>query len=185
MKRFQLLACVVAVALWAVLSPGVSVAQQVTHGNTEFSVMHGLVIASSNGIGDDATIIMTPVPPVWRVTFWTQSPLTIETGFSLLSASAGGNTFTILNLEGGLGANLATHNAKTVPFVGAVGGVVAISMTNEESQTDPYVGVQLGLRTFVRDYAALRVQTGFRHVFVKHGGGTDLFEAVAGLSFFL
>jgi len=185
MRQFRPLACIGAMAILTVLLPGKAQSQQAAHGNTEISMMHGFVLASSGGENDEAVIIMTPVPPVWRLTFWTHSRLIIETGFSFLSVSSDGHNVTIANFEGGVGANLASREAKSVPFASVVGGMVSMSASHEESETDPYIGAQLGVRTFMRDYAAVRFQTGFRHVFLKDGDGTNLIEVVAGLSFFL
>ena len=185
MRQFRRLACIGAIAVLVVLLPTIACGQRGKHGSTEISMMHGFVLASSGGDNDKATIIMTPVPPVWRMTFWTRSPLIIETGFSFLSATSEGDNATILNLEAGVGANLGSREAKTVPCASLVGGVVMISISDEESDTHPYIGAQFGARMFIRDYAAVRIQTSLRHVFVEGGDGTNLIEVVAGFSFFL
>ncbi|MBI5868580.1 MAG: hypothetical protein HZB43_09870 [candidate division Zixibacteria bacterium] len=186
MRSYRVLAIATALAAFAVFHPILSRAQSNGHGGTEISVMHGFVLAStSTHNSDEATIVMTPVPPVWRLTFWTRSAVTLDLGFSLLTAASGGESVNILNLETGVGANLAHRNAKTVPFIGVVGGMISYSASHQDDETDPYLGAQIGARTFFRDFAAVRLQTGIRHLFVKNGKSLNLFEAVAGLSFFL
>lgn len=186
MKLSGLLAYAGVITALLVLATDDSLAQQRTHGSTEISVMHGFVLASSSEHNsDDVTILMTPVPPVWRLSCWTRSRITIDLGFSMLAAMSDGENASILNFEGGVGANLADRDAKTIPFVGVMGGLVSLSLSHEETEADPYIGAQIGSRVFIRDYAAVRIQAGLRHVFVKRSRGVNLFEAVAGLSFFL
>ena len=165
----------------AVLAVGDAGAQTVNHGNVEIAVMDGIGIVSSEY--DDATVIMTPVPPVWRLTFWTRSALTVDFGFSFLTASEDEDNFTILNLETGVGANLAARDAKLVPFVGALGGLLTLD-GGYDSETNFYVGGQVGVKSFFRDYAAVRVQAGYRHVMLDDDD-VGIIEIVGGLSFFL
>jgi hypothetical protein len=143
--------------------------------------MNGLGIVTSKG--ESATVLMTPVPPVWRLSIWSPTSLTIDFGFSGLRASEDEDSFTILNLEGGVGANLAAHDAKVVPFVGAMAGIVSLS-EDDDTETKEYVGGQAGVRWFVRDYAAIRVQAAFRDILVE-GDNVSVIELVGGLSFFL
>jgi hypothetical protein len=152
-------------------------AQTVNHGDVEFSVMNGLGFVSSGG--DNATVLMTPVPPVWRISFWTQSALTADLGFSVLIA----DDFTIINLESGMSANLAARDATLVPFIGGLAGLLN-SNDGSDSSTDFYLGGQAGLRSFFRDYAAVRLQAGYRHVMLE-GDDVGIIELVGGLSFFL
>lgn len=172
---------IVSLLAMTVLAASSAGAQTVNHGNIEIAVMDGLGIVNSEY--DDATVIMTPVPPVWRVTFWSQSALTADLGFSFLTAHEDDDDLTILNLETGLGANLAARDAKVVPFVGGLGGLLTID-DGYQSETNFYLGGQFGVRSFFRDYAAVRVQVGYRHVMLD-SDDVGIIEVVGGLSFFL
>ena len=172
----------IAVALACSLLPlGNVVAQTVNHGNVEFSVLNGVAFVSRDG--EDATVLMTPVPPVWRLSFWSPSSVTIDFGLSALRASEDEESFSILNLEGGVGVNLAPHNSKTVPFVGGMAGLISLG-EEDDTETKEYIGGQAGIRWFVRDYAAIRAQAAYRSIFVE-GDNVGIVELVGGLSFFL
>lgn len=170
-----------------ILMPSGVVAQTGTHGDFEISVLNGIGLLTSGG--GQTSVIMTPVPPVWRVTYWTPSPVTANLGFSILASDG----LTVVNGEMGLGVNFARRGAKNVPFVGVLGGLL---LTDDESFTDReyydddnadtnfYIGGQAGIRTFIRDYAAVRFQTGYRRVMLERDD-VGIIEFVGGLSFFL
>jgi hypothetical protein len=170
---------IIVVGLCAVASPAIG--QTYDHGSLEIAMMHGLAIAGAGG--DNATVIMTPVPPVWRLSYWTPTGLQAEFGFSLFHATEDDYDATVMNLEGGLGTNLAPRGSKTVPFVTGLGGLLNIG-SDDDSETNFYLGGSVGVRTFFRDYVAVRFQASLRNILVD-GDSVRVFEFVGGLSFFL
>lgn len=181
MRRAMHGGLIVSLLAMTVLTASTASAQTVNHGNVEITVMNGLGIVTANG--DDATVIITPVPPVWRASVWTESALTLDLGFSFLSAHEDYDDLTIINAEAGPGVNLAPRDASLVPFVGGLGGLLYAD-NGSSSNTSFYVGGQVGIRSFIRDYAAVRMQVGYRHV-MEEGEDIGIIEIVGGLSFFL
>jgi hypothetical protein len=155
--------------------------QTYDHGDFEIAMMHGLGIMSIDD--GSASVLMTPVPPVWRLSYWTPSVLQAEFGFSLLQTFEKGNDFRLLTLEAGIGANLAQRGSKTVPFVTGLGGLLNLSDSGD-SATRFYFGGSAGIRLFFRDYAAARLQASLRNIIVDNDS-VRIFEVVGGLSFFL
>jgi hypothetical protein len=95
---------------------------------------------------------------------------------------------TVLALESGLGADLAPSAGKWHPFVGALIGYLSISESfgfgQDNTHSEAYVGGTLGLRHFVKDYAATRMQIGYRRTLGDYFELGNL-EIAGGVSFFL
>jgi len=168
----------IAVTAW--VTP--TAAQELRHGSVEFALLESINFAGS---GDESATILTfpTVSPAIRMTFWTQSPLTVDFGLSFVSISGEDNdAVTILWLEGGAGADLGKPNSSWRPFVGGLFGLISVSAYDTESE--PYIGAQVGLRHFVKDFAATRLQVGYRKTL---GDKIDLgnLEIAGGVSFFL
>jgi len=167
-----------ALALWAQPTR----AQVSRQGDVEFAILPSLNLASFDE--DNVTALTFPsVTPGIRMTFWTQSPLTVDFGLSYLNFSAEDEDgVTVLCLEGGPGVDLGGNGASWRPFVNGVLGLLSIS--SGEAESEMYVGGQVGVRHFVKDYAATRIQVGYRKTL---GDYFELgnFEVAGGVSFFL
>ncbi len=121
------------------------------------------------------------VAPGIRITFWSISPLLIDAAMSYMrTRSDRGSITEQLMFEVGVGADLARHAGTEHPFAGVIAGAAVI-----DEQAAPYVGAQLGLRHFIRDYAALRFQLGYRVTLGRDGPDLRAIEVAAGIGFFL
>jgi hypothetical protein len=135
------------------------------------------------GLEDHYTAVTFPsVAPGLRVTFWSRSQILIDAAMSWMRLrSEGGETNDNLMFELGVGADLARREGTEHPFVGFLTGFAVL----ENGDPVPYIGAQLGLRHFIRDYAALRVQLGYRATLNRHEDDLRSIEIACGIGFFL
>ncbi|MEW5702798.1 MAG: hypothetical protein AB1792_11300 [Candidatus Zixiibacteriota bacterium] len=168
----------IAVILW--MRP--AAAQVTRHGSVEFAILPSLNLASFDE--DNVTALTFPtVTPGIRMTFWSQSRMTVDFGLSFLHYSEEEwDDVSVLCLEGGPGVDLGGKGAAWRPFVNGIVGMLSIS--SGDSETEMYVGGQVGLRHFVKDYAATRLQIGYRRTLGDFFELSNI-EIAGGVSFFL
>jgi hypothetical protein len=183
MVRWRWLLVCVASFWMAAQGSVVANAQGRPERSLEISTLHGFTLILPEDDDDNITAVLTPLPPVIRMSFRTSSRITADLGFSALTLSVEDDDFTVVNLEGGVSFLTRHEPSGTVPFIGAMVGMVSFS-SEDDSESDFYVGAQAGIRHHFRDYAATRVQVGFRHL-TGEEIGADFLEVVGGLSFFL
>ena len=180
-----------AVLLFSVMLAGAAAAQTPEHGNLEFAMLGGLTVLMPHEDGDNTTMFTVPQGsagvllgafPSFRMTYWTRSALLADLGFSLVTASEDGDSFTAFNIEGGIGAVLGPRTSRTTGFVTGLFGL--LSTSNGDSRSEGYLGGQAGIRTMINDYSAFRFQAGYRSMLGDEFDFSTL-EIAAGLSFFL
>jgi len=171
-----------AVAAVLIAAGAPAAAQEFHHGSVEFALLESVNFASLDH--ENATVLTFPtVSPAIRMTFWTNSPATVDFGLSFVNVSSGDNdNVSVVCLEGGVGADLGRKGDAWRPFFGGLLGYISVS--EDKAESSPYLGVQFGVRNFVRDFAATRLQIGYRKTL---GGDIDLgnIEIAGGVSFFL
>lgn len=121
--------------------------------------------------------------PGLRLTFRTRSPILVDAGVMLIASGTDYNSARVdrFMLELGLGVDLGRKGSRIRPFVGAIGG----GIMSDNSAFRNYVGGQGGVRFFVRDYAALRLQIGHRTTLNDERYGFKVTEIAAGIGFLL
>ena len=181
----------VAVAVASQLSASVSVARPGDTYEVEFAILPSMSFVREirecyyepwDCEGDRSTTVLQfpGVAPAIRFTAWGSQPLLFDLGITLIdSESDRGYSDSYLMVEGGFGVDVAKRPDKLRPFAGIVGGVV--------SADDPlaYLGAQGGIRYFIRDYTATRLQLGYRATIGREPPKYRSIELACGLSFFL
>jgi len=163
--------------------------QAVDHGKIEFSMLGGVTIVMPER-GDNSTVLALPHGaagsffanfPAFRMSMWTDSPLIFDFGCSVLSVSEDGDDFSLINLEGGVGAAFELENSDVSPFVQGLVGF--FSASNGDTESEFYLGGQAGIRYFFSDIMAGRFQIGYRHM-MGDEFDFDTVEIAGGVSFF-
>ena len=164
-------------------------AQFQRRGKVELMVLGGYTWFLPKGGGHGEGAVSAPVGsgvvaglPAWRVTCWPTSQLSLDLGFSYLHAGSGDDKTEILNVEGGVGGSLGQDGSRTQPFCSALLGLLSVS--NGKTASEAYLGGEIGVRSFIRDYAAVHLQLGYRHM-LGNAFGFSTLEIAGGLGFFL
>lgn len=167
-------------------------AQRPTVGTVEFSILGGFSILNYEdpyGREKSETYLSFPIgsstfplASMLRMSFWTRSQLVVDLGISLMNISDGGD-ITSFNFEGGLAAAFGEAQARTFPYAGVLMGVLSISDGNSESEG--YLGFQVGFRQFFRKHAAARIQVSLRKFLGDEFDLDTAFDLSGGLSFFI
>jgi hypothetical protein len=159
-------------------------AQAPEHGRVEFAILPSMNLLSWDDGDESATAFTFPtVSPGIRMTFWTRTSLTFDFGLSFgHMAMEGDNDPTALALEFGPGIDFAPKKGNWHPFASVLVGYLSIG--EDEAESEAYVGGTVGVRHFVRDYAATRLQIGYRRTLGDFFEAGNL-EIAAGVSFFL
>jgi hypothetical protein len=132
---------------------------------------------------DSYTVIALPsFAPALRVSVWSVQPVVLDFGITVLEAeSERGVEESQLMLETGIGMDLAKAGQRVRPFGGAIIGM----MSGDVGELGGYLGAQGGVRYFFRDYAATRVQVGFRRTISDDSPRIRAIEIAFGLGFFI
>ncbi len=146
----------------------------------------GVTILSEQDSDDDLTAFGIPyVVPGLRLAYWTQSPVVVDGGISVLSLTFEDDRATVINVEGGASVNFGSEQSNIVPFVGGVAGLLSFSTEDgDDSESGFYLGGQGGVKVFFREYAAFRAQLAYRTM-LDDELDINALEFAAGLSFFL
>jgi len=178
-------------ALMAAGIPAVSSAEARKQYNFEFGLLASINHARIERVcyyepwycdgNETTTYAMLPgIAPAFRMTVWSDQPILFDLGVTFVSAIPDrGNVQIDVMFEGGIGYDFAKRADRFHPFVGAVGGYTALD--------DPlgHLGLQGGIRYFVRDHAALRVLIGYRETLESGPPKYRSIELACGLGFFL
>lgn len=132
---------------------------------------------------DSYTVITVPsFAPALRVSVWSVQPVVLDFGITVLeSESERGVEESQLLLETGIGMDLAKAGQRVRPF----GGIIIGMMSGDLGELGGYLGAQGGVRYFFRDYAATRVQVGFRRTISDDSPRIRAIEIACGLGFFI
>jgi len=164
-------------------------------GKFEVAMLGGATVfvqgySDSAVFGVPASASALPLASMLRLSWWVGSHATIDAGFSWLSLNAEGGSRNYLVVEGGPGVAFGKPGSAMSPFAGALVGVVRIPGKvayfrdeEERSDTRAYLGAEIGVRSWFRDYAAIRFQAGYRRVF---GNDEDwhILEVLGGIGVF-
>jgi hypothetical protein len=128
------------------------------------------------------TAVTSPVvAPGLRISFWSTHPILIDLAMSWMRVRDDDHHVSEeVMFELGASADIARRRSIEHPFAGVLAGVVVF-----DDQATPYLGAQLGVKHFIRDYAALRLQLGYRTTLAKNRRDLRAIEAAAGIGFFL
>lgn len=169
-------------------------AAQAPGGQTfEVGMVASLNIVSFEHLDDALAITAPGYAPGIRVTYWPTNMFLLDVAGSVVHVRQDNSEVTAYMLEGGLGVDFGRKEAKVRPYAGMLLGYANLSIPDinggfstardfEPSST--YFGAQLGVRQFIRDYAATRAFVAYR----KLGSDFDnasMIELGVGLSVFL
>jgi hypothetical protein len=186
------------VFILVLFAAGNGVAQHRPDGRIEIAMLAGLTLYGHESFLNGEPSVGVPVGgsfatvgaiPGVRLTYWTNSFLTVDLGVSFLFEDD-----PILGAELGIGANLRRRDAKLQPFFSGLAGFWSnlessssfpgyLAHRTEYLRDGAYIGGCGGIKLFVRDHATWRLQAGLRH------GVSDfdetLLEILTGFGFFL
>jgi hypothetical protein len=131
----------------------------------------------------DTYVLIPANAPGLRFTFWTKSPVLVDAGLMLSAKGNDGFSAEIdkFMIELGLGVDLGKGEGRIRPFLGALGGGIMYSTSDFRN----YVGGQAGVRFFVKDYAAVRVQIAHRSTMGNDLPRYKVTEIAGGIGFLL
>jgi hypothetical protein len=172
-----------------IASPAWAVAQSASSHQFEISVMTAVTVITEDvdsyysydsDTEESETYVRVPVgAPGLRVTFWTGTPVTVEAGLKLDLAISDDGTGENVMAEVGVGIDLRDRTQALRPYVAVLGGLL---MFNDDVSRN-YLGAQAGVRYFIREYAALKIQLGHRTTMRDLGHDYRASELAFGLGF--
>jgi hypothetical protein len=189
MKYRSMIFVLAVTIILAIASTPEAFAQFQRQGRVEVTVLGGFTWFVPNGGAKSEYAISVPAGsgvvaglPALRITCWPASQLSLDLGFSYLHAGSGSDKTEILNIEGGVGGSFGQKGSRTQPFCSVLFGLLSVSANSQASES--YLGGQLGVRNYIRDYAAVHLQLGYRRMLGKTFGFSTV-EIAGGLGFFL
>lgn len=183
--------CLCAVAAAALVVAESAIAQPRDDVQFEFAIMPSINLLREErecwyepwdcDIYRSTTVIAFPgVTPAIRFTAWGERPLLLDLGLTVIETGDDrGYTDSYFMFEGGFSLDVAKRPDKLRPYAGVIAGVLPIN--------DPlaFLGIQGGVRFFIREYATTRLQVGYRATLAKDPPKYRSIEVAGGLSFFL